>query len=274
MLNINIMKNYLYLFLLVMFFPFTIQSQTDYQPLYSLSDYNYLIIGELELEFSNSVNFLELSSRHEGFYIIKTPIVVMFNLNDLKFFKADPLAYLGNEYDEVLVSTPLYPLTYLPENSLMQVDAHFKSWEYDQLTEIKAKGKLSPILQIEFNHVTFTSALSKNQELTFRINIFGVSDSFTQQTEVSGYGKMGDFTITEGFQIPLSIGCGTFFSFDLSEALILNQANLQDNQSQNQFETEFNKNYFKDLPEIPAMPLIDFLINPFQFFLRQRNGTI
>lgn len=273
MLNINTMKYYSNLFLLVMFFPITLQAQSDYQPLHGLSDYNYLIMGELELEFSNSVNFPDNTFRQEGHYIIKTPMVVMYNLNDLKFFKAQPQSFLGIVYDETLVSTPLYPLVYLPENTFMNVESHVKSWEYDQLTEVKAKGKIEPLLQIEFNHEAFISGLSTGQELFFRVKVFGTSDSYTQQSDVSGYVKFGNLTLTEGLEIPVSIGCGTFFPSDLGEALMTNQRNLTNEKSKTKFETDFSNNYYRDLPKIAAIPLIDFLIDPKETYLVPLNGS-
>ena len=67
------------------FLKFESKAQSRYEPLHGVSGHDFNIKGELELEFNNSVNFKN-GQKLEGTYRIESPIVLAFNLNDLKFF--------------------------------------------------------------------------------------------------------------------------------------------------------------------------------------------
>jgi hypothetical protein len=248
--------------LLLIFYAQQTYAQDDFQPLHSLSEYNYIIVGELELEFSHVVDFKSSGLKVEGTYMIQTPIMLSFNLNDLKFFKARPLGFLGDTYDEVLVASTLYPLEFLEEAGTMKVDGHYHAWENGEHYEVKASAELIHFLEIEFNHASFTEKIKAgNKDLQFRLSIRGRADESLPQQNITGYAKGGDLLLTEGFKLPLMVGCGTFYGLDYLNAII--EKNLVESEKkQAQFEQQFERHYYKDLPNIEAMPLVNYLIKP------------
>lgn len=238
-------------------------AQADYQPLHSLSEYNYVMLGELELEFSNVVDFKSSGLKIDGTYQIKTPIMLAFNLNNLKFFKAQPLPFLGSTYDETLIASTLYPYEYLEEAGEMKVDGHYHAWENGDHYEVKASAQLYHFLEIDFNHASFNKKLKTgDKNLQFRLKISGRVDESVPQLGLTGYAKGGDMVLTEGFTLPVSIGCGTFYGMDLVNALITNNLFGTDKNKQDRFEEQYEQEYYKDLPTIDAIPLIKFLIKP------------
>jgi hypothetical protein len=249
-------------FLLTILFSQQAYAQEDFQPLHSLSEYNYIIVGELELEFSHVVNFKPSGLKTEGTYMIQTPIMLSFNLNDLKFFKAQPLAFLGNTYDEVLVASTLYPFEILEAAGNMKVDGHYHAWENGDHYEVKASAELIHFLEIDFNHASFAEKIKAgNKDLQFRLSIRGRADESLPQQNIKGYAKGGDLLLTEGFKLPVMIGCGTFYGIDYTNAIV--EKNLvESKKEQARFEQQFESDYYKYLPQIEAMPLINYLINP------------
>ena len=253
---------YLFLFLILFYGASAIHAQTDFKPLHSLSNYNYIIMGELDMEFNNVVNFKASATKIQSLYHIKTPIMLAFNLNDLKFFKAQPLQFLGETYDEVLLASTLYPYEKLEEAGSMKVDGHYHTWENGEHYEVKASAILHHFLEVKFNHASFNEKLKTgDKNLQFRLNISGRADEAIPQQEVKGYAKCGVMVLTEGFLLPISIGCGTFYGLDLVNALVTNNL-VGDEKTIAIFEQQHEQEYFKNLPTIDALSLINFLIKP------------
>lgn len=246
------------------------KSQDKYEPIHGASGYDYTIGGELELTFSNSIDFKN-GNKIQGDYKIKSPIVLTFNRNDLKFFKAQPkefAGYIENQYDARsgfpggLFEIPQG--SYGEEENWMQVETHFESKENDLVSTINAKGKICPFLKVNFSVPDFPEKLKSGMGgLQFRLMISGIADSkYNPQKDVTGKAVYGTFELTDGFDIPVSVTCGTFYGSDLVNALIKNNLAESSGSRKKEFESRFEKSYFGDLPRINAIRLIDFLIRP------------
>jgi len=247
------------------------KAQSDYEPQHGVSGYDFAIKGELELSFSNAVTFRDMNSKVEGTYRIKSPIMLAFNLNDLKFFKARPSEFIGyveNQYSPRngfaggLVD--IQQGGYHEEENWMKADVSFKSSDNEEVSEVKGRGELYPVLQVFFSMPFFEEKLKSGiKSLQFRLMISGISDSqFQPSRNVTGWAKSGPITLTEGFDLPVSVGCGAFYGTDLTNALITNSLLEDQTKKRVAFERQFEQEYFKDLPKIDVMQLINFLIKP------------
>ncbi len=253
------------------FLKFESKVQPGYEPLHGVSGHDFNIKGELELEFNNSVNFKN-GQKLEGTYRIKSPIVLAFNLNDLKFFKAQPTefkGYIENQYDANagfsdggLLDIPQGG--YQEEENWMQVETQFASWENDVVSTVKAKGEIYPVLQVYFSVPDYAEKLRTGlTNLQFRLMIKGVADSqFHPQRNVTGTATYGTMQLSEGFDLPVSVGCGTFYGPDLNNAMMKNNLLEADKKKQDEFVGKFENEYFKNLPHIDAIALVNFLTKP------------
>jgi hypothetical protein len=246
------------------------QAQNKFEPVHGLTGFDYQIKGELMLHFTNAIDYKN-GSKQEAVYTIKSPVILTFNLNDLKFFKARPdqfKGYVENRYD----AFSGFPggLLEIPEGgqreeeNWMEVSVQFTSHEQDVVSSVNAHGEIYPVLQAAFSAPDFPEKLHTGLTgMQFRMMISGIADAqYHPQRNVAGKAALGPIVLTEGFDLPVSVGCGTFYGLDLNNALA---SNNQENANETEaiaFEEAFEKAYFKDLPQIDAMKLIDFLINP------------
>jgi hypothetical protein len=282
-------------------------AQSNYEPLHGVTGYDYNINGELELTFTHSIDFKN-GNKQEATYRIKSPVVLSFNLNDLKFFKANPKEFIGYVENPVIASCG-YPCGgglidipqggYREEESWMWVDEHVKWWEDGELTEIKARGEIYPVLQGYFSIPDYPEKYKAGlDQLQFRVIIAGASDSkfhptrnvvveyfdsptkrnaidsnpFNAETmkklELTDPALAADMRevagLLQGFTPDLSVnvGCGSFYGPDLVSALMANNLLEASKTQKEAFECPFEQAYFKDLPRINAMKLINFLIKP------------
>lgn len=291
------------------------RAQNTFEPIHGVTGYDYHIKGELELRFSHQVDFKD-GRKLEATYRIKSPVVLAFNLNDLKYFKARPGEFAGYVENPDGLSGGLVDI---PQGGLrdqenwMEVDEHLKSWENGELSEIKAKGEIYPLLTAFFSIPGFSDQLKSNlNQLQFRVTISGISNEFHPQRNVvveynnqeqklkeAGNGFLDEESlkqleaadptmaaeIREGDRLmresarsassPLSVAvsCGVFFGFDLTDALIKNNLVEDNSPKKKAFENRFRETYFKDLPHFGALPLINFLINPAGNYQIPINGS-
>ncbi|MDP4186165.1 MAG: hypothetical protein Q8862_13535 [Bacteroidota bacterium] len=259
-----------YLLVIILLTQLPVLAQSTYEPLHGVTGYDYKIKGELELIFSNSIDFKN-GNRVEGTYRIKSPVVLSFNLNDLKFFKAKPnefIGYVENQYDAYSGFVGgLFELPqggYQENENWMQVETQFKSSENDVVSKVNAKGEIYPVLQVYFSVPGYTEKLKSGLTgLQFRLMIKGVADSkYHPQRNVTGSASFGPMSLTEGFDLPVSVGCGTFYGSDLANALMKNNLLEADAAKKKEFECIYEAEYFKGLPRIDALKLVNFLIKP------------
>lgn len=171
-------------FLFLTIFQFA-KAQDNYEPLHGVTGLDFNIKGELEFTFTHSID-LKNGTKSEGTYRIKSPVQLSFNLNDLKFFKAQPKEFIGyveNQYDAYsgfssgsLIDIPQGG--YQEEENWMQVEEHVKWWENGELTEINARGEIYSVLQVAFSIPDYPERYKAGlDQLQFRVTISGISDS-------------------------------------------------------------------------------------------------
>ncbi|MGV8136415.1 MAG: hypothetical protein AB2L20_14490 [Mangrovibacterium sp.] len=283
-----------------------VHAQVNYEPLHGVTGYDYQIKGELELIFTSSIDDKN-GNNSEGTYHVKSPVSLAFNLNDLKFFKADPKAFIGyveNQYDAfsgysggALMDIPQGG--YREEESWMWVDEHLKCWENGELTEVKAHGEIYPVLAGYFSIPDYSAKYKAGlDQLQFRIAIDGSSDPDFHPTRnvvvehvsnkfnQNGAGsnlidaeamkelervdpaaaaeikKAAGLLQNSAPDLSVNINCGSFYGQDLVNALMSNNLVEADKAKKGAFECRFEQEYFKDLPRIDAMKLINYLIKP------------
>jgi len=163
-----------------------LNAQTDYEPIHGLSASDYNMKGELELVFTHFVDYKN-GNKTEEKYQIKSPVMLSFNLNDLRFFKAQPKEFIGyveNQYDAFsgfsdgcLLDIPAGG--YQEDGNWMQVKEHLKYWTDGEFTEIKARGEIYPVLKINFSIPGYGEKLKDGfDKLNFRITVSGISSHF------------------------------------------------------------------------------------------------
>lgn len=293
-------------------------AQNNYEPLHGVSGHDYNIKGELDLTFTHSIDFKN-GNKQEATYHIKSPVVLSFNLNDLKFLKAQPSGFIGYVENPV-IATCGYPCGgglidipqggYQEEENWMWVDEHAKWWEDGKLTEIKARGEIFPVLQGYFSIPDYPEKYKTGlDQLQFRMIIAGASDSKFHPTrnvvvdyfdsptkrnaaesspvdaetmkelELTDPALAADMKevvgLLQGFTPDLSVnvGCGSFYGLDLANAFMSNNLLEADKTKQEAFEFPFEQAYFKDLPRINAMKLINYLIKPAGNYETPINGS-
>lgn len=297
---------FIYCFLIFVFIAsshFT-EAQSNYEPLHGVTGHDYNIKGELELTFTHAIDFKN-GTKSEGTYRIKSPVLLSFNLNDLKFFKAQPKEFIGyveNQYDAYsgyshggLMDIPQGG--YQEEENWMWVDEHVKWWENGELTEVKAHGEIYPVLRGYFSIPDFPGKYKTGlDQLQFRVTISGTSDSQFHQTRnvvLDDNGKNSNGTKTglideetlkkleladpvaaaemkkaagllqtSAPDLSVNVSCGSFYGQDLVNALMANNLLEADKAEKEAFECPFEQAYFKNLPHVNAMKLINFLIKP------------
>ena len=171
------------------------KAQQTYKPIHGASGYDYCIKGTLELAFTHFVD-LKNGTKSEETYQIKSPVTLAFNLNDLKFFKAQPkefIGYIENQYDAFsgYSSGSLIDIQqggYEEKESRMWISEHVKWWEDGKLTELKAHGEIDPVLKIHFSIPDYPQKYKAGLgQLEFRIAINISSNTDNQQNIVVEY---------------------------------------------------------------------------------------
>ncbi|MDP4186857.1 MAG: hypothetical protein Q8907_03635 [Bacteroidota bacterium] len=307
---------FFHLLFLLALCPFA-QAQDSFEPLHGLTGYDYNIKGELELSFTHSIDFKN-GTKSEETYRIKSPVLLSFNLNDLKFFKAQPKEFTGyaeNQYDAYsgysgggLVDIP--DGGFREEENWMQVEKHAKWWENGGLTEINAHGEIYPVLKVYFSIPDFPEKYTKGlDQLQFRVTIAGssdphfhpvrnvVADNNNQNLNSTGtktelideetlnkleladpaaaveMKKAAGLLQTSSPGLSVNVSCGSFYGQDLANALMANNLLEADKAKKQAFESQFEQAYFKNMPHINVMKLVNFLIKPVGNYVTPISGT-
>lgn len=283
-------------------------AQNGYEPIHGPTGYDYVIKGELALKITNAIDFKnENKNKEEGTYTIKSPVFLAFNLNDLKFFKAQPKEFVGYVEDQYIPSVGWFATGSLMDigsgygeaENWMWVDEHVKWWEDGKLTEIKAHGEINSDIKVGFSIPDYSEKYKAGLgNLQFRIamKISGNADTQRNVTveydsrkqQESGTVLMDEASlkelekadpsavakIREGLKLMqegsgshpsnlfVNVSCGAFYGADLVNAEMSAGLIGVENSKKEVFEAQFEQKYFKDLPRINAMKLINFLLKP------------
>ncbi len=181
----------------------------------------------------------------------------------------------------------------------MWVDEHVKWWEDGKLTEIKAHGEINPDIKVGFSIPDYSEKYKAGLgNLQFRIAMKISGNADTQRNVTVEYDsrkqqesgtvlmdeaslkelEKADPSAVEGLKEGLklmqegtgshpsdlfvNVGCGLFYGLDLVNAEM--SANLigVEKLKKEVFEGQFEQKYFKDLPHINVMNLVNFLLKP------------
>lgn len=217
-----------------------LKAQSGYKPIHSPTGYDYIIKGELELKIINAIDFKnENKNKEEGTYTIKSPVFLAFNLNDLKFFKAQPKEFIGYVEDEYIPSVGWFATGSLMDigsmygeaENRMWIEEHVKWWEDGKLTEIKAHGEIEPDIKVVFSipgysekykaglgNLQFRIALKISGNADTQRNVTVEYDSRKQQE--NGTALMDEASLKELEKADLSVVA------DLKEGLKLMQEDI------------------------------------------------
>lgn len=249
---------------ILVFFCVTVSfSQQAYQRLHSISESDYSLKTELELDYNYTVNLIEESAHHQSCSLtFNSPGFLNFNKNDLLFFKAEPREF---------IETPLLiDIDCCFSDSKGQNDEvagftliaeHVNIAEGDVKSEINLRGSQMSTVEVAFSLYDAEQKIkSGNKDYEFRLAFKHDECKSCDQKDVTGYIRYLDITISDDLRLDGRIINSVRFNDYLSEAFI--GKNFADNKLKWAFEDRFTDNYYKDMPRIDAARLIDFLLNP------------
>jgi len=243
----------------------TTNAQDDYVPENSMNEYVYYIRGELTLDYSSMVYFSEFDSKNEYKCHVIAPLFLSYNRNDLKYFRAEPGKMA--EYSDAFLGTTNYFSNNRDENEIfagmMYAQEWFKSTTAGMVSEKKAKGEIDQTVDIRFIMSNIDDEMkSGGDHFTYRLFINAVSCPTCVQNNVTGSTVSEGFSNTQGITLDINFVWGVTYGTDLTNALIENNFIGVDNDKKDTFEAEFEREYYKTLPEIDATKLNGFLIHP------------
>lgn len=187
---------------------------------------------------------------------------------------------------------------YQEEENWMWINEHVKWWDNGELTEFRGQGEIYPVLKVFFSIPDYPERYQAGlDQLRFRILIVGTSDSKYYPTrnvvveyfdnkfkrsagenqidaETMKKMKLADPALAAEMKeisgllqdappdLSVIINCGSFYGSDLTNALMSGNLIEADKTRKEAFECRFEQEYFKNLPHIDAMKLINYLIKP------------
>lgn len=257
----------LQVFVLLALFVCQSYSQQSYQKLHGITESNYAIKAELDLNYtySNAVNDGS-DSKQVGTISFKSPSFLNFNRNDLLYFKSEPGEFI---YDPLQIETTCFfsdskgivneaaGFTYIVE--------HINMTAPEGSSEISLKGYQMSSVEVGFILFDFAEkAKTGRKDFTFRLTFNHENCPTCEQKEVAGFIRYIEMMITEDLRLDGRTVNGPAFNGLLVQALTDNDmtGKAKDDKKKQAFIDTFTDNYFKDMPQIDANRLIDFLINP------------
>jgi hypothetical protein len=241
-----------------------------YQKIHGPSGFDYSVKAEIELEYASEIVFSTFSQTFKREYQLKAPFFLAFNLNDLKFFKAEPSEFIGYE-DNFMNSSYVFSDSEnqheITAGMMLVSGMYMKSESPAEIQEQKLAGAIGTSPEINFSLLGLSRQLRTGKKPMFTLFI-SASPCPNCEQEVKGYGKFtsqegNTFTVTEGLTLDVTMNSkGESYETDLVNALMANNLLEADKKVKNTFEEGFMIEYYKDLMKIEALPLIDYLMNP------------
>lgn len=241
-----------------------------YERIHSPTEHFYSVKAEMELEYTSDMFFDVFENRIVFDYKMVSPFFLDFNLNDLLFFKAEPSEFLG--YEGGFMSANSY---FIDSKGIREISAGMttftkyfnKSTSPAESAESNLTGQIRQSPEISFSLVGLSKYLKSKQrpELTLFISS-EACENFEQN--VSGVIKSSDaqggsFTITENLTIPMVIAYqGQSYPDKLIEAQDLSNTKDMSHKDYCIWLDNFQSDFYKTLPKIDALSLVEYLINP------------
>lgn len=241
-----------------------------YQKIHGPSEFDYSVKAEIELEYASEVVFNTYDQTFKREYRLKAPFFLAFNLNDLKFFKAEPSEFIGYE-DNFMSSNYVFSDSEnqheITAGMMLVSGMYMKSESPAEIQEQKLAGAIGTSPEINFSLLGLSRQLQTGKNPMFTLFI-SASPCPNCEQEVKGYGKFtsqegNTLTVTEGLTLDLTMNSkGESYGADFVNALMANNLLEADKKVKDTFEEGFMIDYYKNLMKIEALPLIDYLMNP------------
>jgi len=241
-----------------------------FERLHGVTKYDYSVKAELELEYTSKMFFPDRNERLQQKYRLKAPFFIQYNLNDLKFFRAEPKEFIGYE-DNFLSSNYTFSDSKNQNETsagMMQVaDLFQKSESPAETTEQKLNGEIGMSPDINFSLLGLSKQLKSGNKPQFTLFI-SASPCPNCEQKVRGAAKYtssdgNSLSVNEGLTLDVNLhSLGLSYGTDLTKAFIEHNLVEADKKEKDRFEDGFKIEYYKSLPKIEAIPLIDFLIVP------------
>lgn len=255
------------IFIFLVLISFEIFSQQSYQKLHGITESNYAIRAELDLNYTYSITVNDGAiTRQVGSIAFKSPSFLNFNRNDLLYFKAEPGEFI---YDKLQIETNGF---FSDSKGLVNetagftsIDEHVDVTDSEGNSEISLKGYQLSSVEVGFILSDFAEKVkSGRKDFTFRLTFKHEVCPTCEQKDVTGFIRMLDMMLTDEFRLDGRIVNGQVFNAMLVQALIDNDfiGKAGDDKKKQAFIDKFTDNYFRDMPQVDANRLIDFLINP------------
>lgn len=231
---------------------FQAHAQQNYEPILSLTSYERVIGGEIEL------NVKTLSEESNETLYIKAPVFLSYNLNDLRFFSAAPLKFI-DMFKETPPYLALTLMGYYSDNrsnrveaGLMYAESHSTSIVEGRKAEMDVAGYCENNLEIAFNIPTFEKQVrSGKNDLKYQMTITCKSTKNTQK-DVRGKVKIGDIQLTNDVSLDVVMLEPSVDPDDFPDSEDVNSSSME----------KFRIETFKNLPTVNATEINQFLMNP------------
>jgi len=244
-------------------------AQNKYERAHGVTQYDYSLKAELELEYTSDVNFVEVNTKILNAYKLKSPFFLQYNLNDLKFFRAEPDKFIG--YEDHFIDSNYGFSDSRNENEIlagmMQADVLQKSEGDAVTTEQKLSGAMGCSIDVNFCLLGLKDQLKTGLKPKLTLFFSAPSCRNCDQQNVNGYAKTllpdgNNFTVTDGLTLEVPMEYGLSYANDFINILMDRNMLESEKREKDKIEEEFKVNYYKNLPKIDAFSLVDFLISP------------
>lgn len=199
-------------------------------------------------------------------YHVKAPLFLDYNLNDLRFFAANPQKYITKAYQLNLVMKGYFVdlENTVHDAGMMYAEEFVKGEDGGVTTEKRAKGYCNNGMAVRFEVLDFEKSVKENRK-DLKYTIFITCEGTrTEQKNVTGYVRFGDTTITDGVELEVDLPEGAVDIEGLTEEIARDREKME----------AFNNKKLISLPSVDLNRLNGFLINPQGEFVFDFSGTL
>ncbi len=241
-----------------------------YERIHGPTDQSYAVKAELELEYTSEVHDKTFETRVVSDFRMVSPFFLDFNLNDLLFFKAEPSEFIGYEGNFMSANSHFIDSKGINEISagMTKFTKYFnKSTSPGETSESNLTGQIRQSPVIDFSLVGLSKYLKSRQKPELTLFISAEANENYEQN-VSGSIKYsntegGAISITDNLKIGMTIAYnGLSYGYKLTEAKSANNTQNMSDKEYCLWLDDFDAAFYKTLPKIDALSLVEYLINP------------
>lgn len=241
-----------------------------YERIHGTTDQSYAVKAELELEYTSEVHDKTFETRVVSDFRMVSPFFLDFNLNDLLFFKAEPSEFIGYEGNFMSANSHFIDSKGINEISagMTKFTKYFnKSTSPGETSESNLTGQIRQSPVIDFSLVGLSKYLKSRQKPELTLFISAEANENYEQN-VSGLIKYsnaegGAISITDNLKIGMVMAYqGLAYPYKLTEAKSVNNTQNMSDREYCIWLDNFDAVFYKTLPKIDALSLVEYLINP------------